>query len=66
MLDDDCFTVAEAAALMRVSKVTVYRRIKRGELKRHSMHRGACISGADMAAYMARGAKRLSSKFSRG
>ncbi len=48
-------TVAEVASVMRVSKMTVYRLIRSGELTATRVGRGYRVWDSDVFAYLARG-----------
>lgn len=54
--DDQLWTVAEVAAHMRVSKMTVYRLIKSGELPALRVGKNFRIRGRDLQAYLERSA----------
>lgn len=50
--DDRLLTVAEVAAHMRVSNMTVYRLIKSGQLPALRVGKNFRIRGTDLAAYL--------------
>lgn len=50
--DDRLWTVAEVAEHMRVSNMTIYRLIKRGELPAIRVGKNYRLRGRDLAAYL--------------